>query len=114
MSENRGTMIGTFSATDLRRRMAEREAKAAEGMRQMKQEEETQKAIIEEFRKPPLRTPDQLMELLIQLVNRAAERGQSEVQVYRFPNSLCSDRGRKIKNSEPGWDETLEGRPRQG
>jgi hypothetical protein len=54
------------------------------------------------------------MELLMQLVSRAAERGQSEVQVYRFPNSLCSDRGRKINNSEPGWDETLEGRPRQG
>jgi hypothetical protein len=50
----------------------------------------------------------------MQLVSRAAERGQSEVQVYRFPNSLCSDRGRKINNSEPGWDETLEGRPAQG
>jgi hypothetical protein len=54
------------------------------------------------------------MELLMQLVNPAAECGQSEVQVYRFPNSLCSDRGRKINNSEPGWDETLEGRPGQG
>ena len=40
------------------------------------------------------------MQLLMQLVNRAAERGQSEVQVYRFPNALCSDRGRRINNSD--------------
>jgi hypothetical protein len=102
-----------FSATDLRRRMAEREAaKAAEEIRRMKEEEDKQKALIEEFHKPPDRTPGQLMALLTQLVDRAAERGQSEVQVYRFPNSLCTDRGRRINNSEPDWHETLEGRPK--
>ena len=42
--------------------MAEREAaKAAEEMRHMKEQEEKQKAVMEEFRKPPDRTPDQLM-----------------------------------------------------
>ena len=102
-----------FSATDLRRRMAEREAaKAAEEIRRMNEEEDKQKALIEEFHKPPDRTPGQLMALLTQLVDRAAERGQSEVQVYRFPNNLCTDRGRRINNSEPGWHETLEGRPK--
>ena len=30
--------------------------------------------------------------------------------MYRLPNSLCTDRGRKINNSELGWEETLEGR----
>jgi hypothetical protein len=46
--------------------MAECEAaKAAEEMRRMKDEEEKQKAIMEEFRKPPARTPDQLMQLLM-------------------------------------------------
>jgi hypothetical protein len=44
----------------------------------------------------------------------AFERGQSEVQVYRFPNGLCTDRDRKINNSGPGWEETLEGRPKLG
>jgi hypothetical protein len=119
MSETRNTVppAGSrgFSATDLRRRMGEREAaKAAEEARHMKEQEEKQKAVMEEFRKPPDRTPDQLMELLNQLVNRAAEHGQSQVQVYRFPNSLCSDGGRRINNSLPGWEETLEGRPKQG
>src|SRR5271157_585181 len=108
-------MPTTFSATDLRRRMAEREAaKAAEALHAMKEQEEKQKAVMEEFQKPPARTPDQLMAVLMQLVDRAAERGQSEVQIYRFPNSLCTDRGRKINNSEPEWDQTLEGRPRLG
>jgi hypothetical protein len=113
MSENRST--GSFSATDLRRRMAEREAaKAAEEMRHMKEQEEKQKAVMAEFYKPPDRTAEQLLELVMQLVNRAAERGQSEVQVYRFPNSLCSDGGRRINNSLPDWEETLQGRPRLG
>ena len=113
MSENRKP--STFSATDLRRRMAEREAaKAAEETRHMKDQEEKQKAVMAEFYKPPERTPEQVLQLVMQLVNRAAERGQSEVQVYRFPNSLCSDGGRRINNSLPDWEETLEGRPRLG
>lgn len=117
MSENRSTPQPTggssFSATDLRRRMAEREAaKAAEEMRHIQEQEEKQKAVMEEFRKPPERTPEQLMQLVTQLVDRAAERGQSEVQIYRFPNSLCTDRGRRINNAEPEWDKTLEGRPK--
>ena len=113
MSENREP--GAFSATDLRRRMAEREAaKAAEEMRHMEEQEEKQKAVMAEFHKPPDRTAEQLLELVMQLVNRAAERGQSEVQVYRFPNSLCSDGGRRINNSLPDWEETLEGRPKLG
>jgi hypothetical protein len=104
---------GGFSAADLRRRMAEREAaKAAEEQRHIKEQEEKQKAVMAEFHKPPERTPEQLMQLVTQLVNRAAERGLSEVQVYRFPNSLCSDRGRRINNSEPEWEKTLEGRPK--
>ena len=40
---------------------------------------------------------------------KAAEE-QSKVQVYRFPNAICSDRGRWINNSVPGWETTLDGR----
>jgi hypothetical protein len=117
MSDNRGAPqppgTGIFSLADLKRRMAEREAaKAAEEMRHMKEQEEKQKAVMEEFRKAPDRTPEQVMQLVTQLVDRAAERGQSEVQIYRFPNSLCTDRGRRINNSEPEWEKTLEGRPK--
>jgi hypothetical protein len=113
MSQNHSTRAGGFSAADLRRRMAEREsAKAAEELRQMKEQEEKQKAVMAEFYKPPERTVEQLMQLVMQLVDRAAERGQSEVHVYRFPNALCTDRGRRINNSEHDWHQTLEGRPK--
>jgi hypothetical protein len=108
-----GTGADTFSAAELKRRMAEREAaKAAEEFARMCKHEEEQKAVMEEFHKPPERSPDQLMQLATTLVNHAAEAGQSEVQVYRFPNALCSDRGRRINNSEPDWETTLEGRPK--
>ena len=108
-----GTGTGTFSAADIKRRMAEREAaKAAEELRRMREQEEKQKAVMAEFHKPPERTPEQLLHFVQQLVSHAAEAGQTEVQVYRFPNELCSDRGRRINNSEPGWEQTLEGRPK--
>ena len=108
-----GTGTGTFSAADIKRRMAEREAaKAAEELRRMREQEEKLKAVMAEFHKPPERTPEQLLHFVQQLVSHAAEAGQTEVQVYRFPNELCSDRGRRINNSEPGWEATLEGRPK--
>ena len=119
MSESRSPTkpagASVFSATDIKRRMAEREAaKAAEEVRHMKEQEEKQKAVMAEFHQPPARTPEQLMQLLMQLVTGAAERGQTEVQVYRFPHDLCSDGGRRINNSLPDWETTLEGRPKLG
>jgi hypothetical protein len=106
---------GSFSAADLKHRMEERQtAKAAEELRHMREQEEKQKAVLEEFHKPPARSPDQLMQQVEALVEHAAERGQSEVQIYRFPNAMCSDKGRAINNSEPDWERTLEGRPRSG
>ena len=110
-----GTEANIFSAADLRRRMVEREmAKAAEELRHMKEQEEKQKAVMEEFHQPPARTPEQLIQLIMQLVTRAAEAGHTEVQVYPFPNDLCTDRGRRINNSLPDWEKTLEGRPKLG
>jgi hypothetical protein len=102
----------TFSATDLRRRMAEKEAqKAADEARRQEDQAAKRKAIVDEFQKPAARTPDEIMALVMQLVNRAAEGGQSEVQVYEFPSFLCTDRGRSINNFEPDWYKSLSGRP---
>ena len=67
MSENRSSTQpaepGVFSAADMKRRMAEREAaKAAEELRHMKEQEEKQKAVMEELHKPLERTAEQLMD----------------------------------------------------
>jgi hypothetical protein len=40
---------------------------------------------------------------------RAAEHGQEEFMLLRFPNRLCTDRGRAINVAEPGWPATLRG-----
>ena len=119
MSDNRGAPqpagTGMFSVADLKRRMTEREAaKAAEEVRHMQEQAEKQKAVMEEFQKPPERTADQLMQLIMQLISGAVDRGQTEVQVYRFPNTMCNDRGRRINNSEAEWEQTLQGRPKIG
>lgn len=117
MSDNRSPVqppgTSAFSATDLKRLMAERQAaKAAEELRRLREQDEREKAVMEEFQKPPARTPEQLMQLLMTLVTRAAEEGQTEVQIYRFPNGLCTDRGRAINNIEGDWEKTLTARPK--
>jgi hypothetical protein len=117
MSENLSTTspmaAGVFTAADMKRRIAEREAaRAAEELRHVKEEEAKQKAVIEELHKPFDRSEEQLMQLVMQLISHATDNGKSEVEVYRFPNVMCSDRGRRINNSEPEWETTLEGRPK--
>jgi len=47
------------------------------------------------------------------IIERAAKNGLTEVQVYRFPNTLCTDRGRAINQQEPGWETTLTGIPKE-
>jgi hypothetical protein len=58
-------------------------------------------------------TVDGIVARVTASMKRAAANGQSEVEVMRFPNSLCTDNGRAINNGEEGWPETLTGRPRQ-
>lgn len=37
----------------------------------------------------------------------------TEVLVYRFPNTLCTDKGRAINQMEKGWETTLTGIPKE-
>jgi hypothetical protein len=46
-------------------------------------------------------------------VRAAAETGQAQLLIGRFPSELCSDHGRAINMAEPGWPDTLQGLPRQ-
>ena len=61
-------------------------------------------------------TPRKIAEIkqsLLSKLRAAAARGETEVLVMRFPNTLCTDKGRAINNSEEGWPETLTGLPQQ-
>lgn len=105
MSDNHGTTpAGVFSATDIERRMAEREAaRAAEELRRREAQELPQKVVMAEFQQPPARTVEQLLPLVMQLISQAADRGQTEVQICRFPNTMCADRGRRRRAGSRLW-----------
>lgn len=46
---------------------------------------------------------------LIHRARTAAEQGQKEFQLLRFPSQLCSDGGRAINVPDPDWPATLRG-----
>ncbi len=91
--------------------------KEAELERQHKRREERaekeRQALIEELSKPSGLTPDAKIKLAANVINRAVSNGLTKVEVYRFPNSLCTDRGRAINQQEAGWEKTLTGRPQE-
>ena len=46
------------------------------------------------------------------IIQPAVRNGLTKVQVYRFPNTLCTDKGRGINQMEVGWGKTLTGIPK--
>jgi len=99
------------SAEELHHLSVEKEmAKASETMRHLDEAEEHKKQLIEQLK--TLRVTEKNVQNFIARVKRHAAAGESEVMVLRFPNELCSDRGRAINNAEPDWPETLTGLPR--
>jgi hypothetical protein len=102
------------SAKAVMQQIATAEAdKASEAMRKLKREEAEKKALIERLTKPSGLSDEEVMKKAAVIIERAAKNGLTEVQVYRFPNTLCTDRGRAINQQEPGWEATLTGIPKE-
>jgi hypothetical protein len=102
------------SAKALMEKIALAEAdKASEEMRRRASEEAEKKALIERLTKPSGLSDEDVMKKAAVIIERAAKNGLTEVQVYRFPNTLCTDRGRAINQQEPGWESTLTGIPNE-
>jgi len=92
-------------AEDARMRVAEVELeKAADYKRQAAGAEAEKKALLDTLKQPSGMTEDEKVELAARVISRAISEGLTEVQVYRFPNELCTDRGRTINQAEPGWE----------
>jgi CBS-domain-containing membrane protein len=54
---------------------------------------------------------DETWRNMLHRAREAAENGQTEVMLLRFPNELCTDRGRAINVAEHDWPATLRGEP---
>ena len=102
------------TAKEILKQSALKEAeKAEEHMRLMAAVEAEKKALIDELTKPSGLSEEEKIKRASTVIQRAVRNGLSEVQVYRFPNILCTDRGRAINQMEAGWEKTLTGMPKE-
>lgn len=102
------------SAKDLMRKIALAEAdKASEDMRNRSAAETEKAALIEQLSKASGVSDEEGIQRAITIIERAARNGLTEIQVFRFPNLLCTDRGRAINQQEAGWENTLTGVPKE-
>src|SRR5246127_4609498 len=102
------------TAKEIQRQAAIKEAeKADEHVRRTAAAEAEKRELIEKLSKPSGLSEDEKVKLASTVIQRAVRNGLTEVQVYRFPNSLCTDRGRAINQMEKGWENTLNGIPKE-
>jgi hypothetical protein len=102
------------SANQIQKEAALREAeKADEYVRRAAAAEAEKRALIERLSRPSGKSEEEKVQLAATVIQRAVRNGLSEVLVYRFPNSLCTDKGRAINQMEAGWETTLTGIPKE-
>ena len=107
-------MTSLFSAKELRAKIALAEGEKASAAAKSHAAAEAEKqAFLDRIGKPSGLTDDQISEKASHIVNRAVENGLTSVQVFRFPNHLCTDNGRAIDQAEPGWEKSLTGIPKE-
>jgi hypothetical protein len=112
MSQGTGSLIPT--AKEVMRQAAIREAeRASEHARRTASADAEKKALIDQLSKPSGKSEDEKIKLAASIIQRAVSNGLTEVQVYRFPNALCTDRGRAINQQDSGWEKTLTGIPKE-
>src|SRR6516162_6438807 len=102
------------TAKDIQKQAALKEAEKADQHARAAAAAEAEKhALIERLGKPSGLSEDEKVKLAASVIQRAVRSGLTEVQVYRFPNVLCTDHGRAINQREEGWENTLTGIPKE-
>ena len=103
-----------LTAKELQAKIAAAQAaKASEAMKHLQAEEAEKKALMDRLSKPSGLTDEEVIAKASTIVSRAVENGLLSVQVFRFPNHLCTDNGRAINQREEGWEKTLTGIPKE-
>jgi hypothetical protein len=107
-------LAGLPSAKELRTQIALWEAaKATAVMNERSAADAEKHALLEKFSKPSGVSDEDRLARAAAIIKRAANNGMTEVEVFRFPNELCTDRGRAINQGEAGWEKTLTGLPKE-
>ena len=107
-------MTNILSAKELMAKIAKVEGeKASKAMKAHEAAEAEKQELLDRLSKPSGLSDDEVMEKAAIIVNRAVENGMTSVQVFRFPNHVCTDNGRAINQAEEGWEQTLTGVPRE-
>jgi hypothetical protein len=75
--------------------------------------EAEKKALLDHFLQPSGVSDEEGIQRAIKIIERAVSNRKTEVQVCRFPNTICTDKGRAINQQEPGWENTLTGLPKE-
>ncbi|MCK1431332.1 MULTISPECIES: hypothetical protein [unclassified Bradyrhizobium] len=102
------------NALQIRKEAALEEARKAEEYVRLAAAAEAEKRdLIERLSKPSGKSEEEKIKLASTIIQRAVRNGLTEVQVYRFPNTLCTDKGRAINQMEAGWEKTLTGIPKE-
>jgi len=102
------------TAKEIMQKLALAEAEeASKQARQAAEAEAEKKAFLERLAKPSGVSDEEAIRRGIKLIERAVANGKTEVQIHRFPNQLCTDKGRAIIQQEAGWENTLTGVPKE-
>jgi hypothetical protein len=107
-------MTNILSAKELMAKIAKVEGeKASKAMKAHEAAEAEKQELLDRLSRPSGLSDDEVMEKAAIIVNRAVENGMTSVQVFRFPNHVCTDNGRAINQAEEGWEQTLTGVPKE-
>ena len=102
------------SAKEVMQQIALAESEEAEKqVRAQAAAEAEKKALIEQLSKSPGTSDEEAIRRGLEIIHRAIKNRLTEVEIIRFPNELCTDKGRAINQQEPGWENTLTGTPKE-
>jgi hypothetical protein len=102
------------SAKEVMQQIALAEAEEAEKQARARTEAEAEKkALIDQLSKPSGISEEEAIRRGLAIIQRVMRSRLTEVEVFRFPNQLCTDKGRAINQQEPGWENTLTGSPKE-
>ena len=101
-------------ASDVMIKIAEAQAEKAAAEDRRKAAAHAEKdAMVKMLSQPSGLSEEEKVKRAAAVIKRAMDNGLLEVQVYRFPNAMCTDHGRAINQGEPGWEKTLTGIPKE-